>query len=150
MSGVWRSVRNGAVRTRRAVANASNTDTIRLAVTGLSRAGKTVFMVSLISNLLAMGRGVQGQRVNTLPKLAELLADGKRGSRLLSVEIEPSGVQRIPRFPYEAYRDGLAAGPAAVWPPFTEQPAMLALRLTVKRSTGMGSVKRLMFGAPIV
>ena len=42
--------------------HAFNEDHIRLAVTGLSRAGKTVFIISLIHNLLALG-----QRRNTLP-----------------------------------------------------------------------------------
>jgi predicted YcjX-like family ATPase len=32
-------------------------DRIRLAVTGLTRAGKTVFLTSLLANLLAAGRG---------------------------------------------------------------------------------------------
>ena len=39
---------------------------LRLAVTGLSRAGKTVFLTSLIANLLAAGRGAR-----TLPALDE-------------------------------------------------------------------------------
>ena len=58
-----------------------NESTIRLAVTGLTRAGKTVFLTSLISNLLAMGAGR-----NTLPGLQAALEH--RGSgRLRSVRV---------------------------------------------------------------
>ena len=60
MSGIGITVRDGLHATRDGLWNAVNLDTHRIAVTGLSRAGKTVFLVSLISNLLAMGHGVGG------------------------------------------------------------------------------------------
>jgi hypothetical protein len=54
---------------------ALNETTIRVAVTGLSRAGKTVFLTSLIHNLVALGR-----RLNTLPALRNHL-EAASGSR---------------------------------------------------------------------
>jgi predicted YcjX-like family ATPase len=62
---------------------AINEASIRIAVTGLSRAGKTVFITSLIHNLLALG-----QRRNTLPRVHT--AFGVNGtSRLREVRIAP-------------------------------------------------------------
>jgi hypothetical protein len=49
-----------------------NEDRIRLAVTGLSRAGKTVFITSLIHNLLALGKGR-----DTLPALTRRLTSAR-------------------------------------------------------------------------
>ncbi|NOX73286.1 MAG: YcjX family protein, partial [Alphaproteobacteria bacterium] len=46
--GVARSVEDAAARTRRALFE----PVVRLGVTGLSRAGKTVFIPSLVANLL--------------------------------------------------------------------------------------------------
>jgi uncharacterized protein len=150
VSGLWTILRDGALTTQRIAWQAANVETVRLAVTGLSRAGKTVFLVSLISNLLAMGRGVQGQRLNTLPRLGEVLADGNGGSRLVSVEIEPSGVQRLPRLAYEAYRDSLAGGDEAHWPPFTDQPALLTLRLLLQPASYVGQAKGWLMGPRVI
>ncbi|MBR0656272.1 YcjX family protein [Plastoroseomonas arctica] len=112
----------------------SNVETLRVAVTGLSRAGKTVFMVSLISNLLALGRGR-----DTLPALRTALDDGAGRSRLISVAIEPSGVQRIPRFAYEENLAGLA-GAAPHWPAFTDQPALITLRIRLRQRQGIAGM----------
>ena len=146
VSGLWTTLRDGTLSAQQAATEAVTVETIRLAVTGLSRAGKTVFMVSLIGNLLAMGQ----RRLNALPALAALLDDGAGGSRLLSVRIEPSGAQRIPRFPYEANREGLAGGPQAHWPPSTEQPALLTLRLLLKPRSLLGQAKSWVLGPRVV
>jgi ABC-type transporter Mla subunit MlaD len=88
------ALRDGIHATLDATKSAVNVRTLRIAVTGLSRAGKTVFLVSMISNLMAMGRGVAGTRRNTLPELAKLLeGENGEGSRLIDVEIENSGTQ---------------------------------------------------------
>ena len=50
----WRVARRQAAA---ALHEAVNTETIRVAVTGLSRAGKTVFITSAVQNLLAMAEG---------------------------------------------------------------------------------------------
>ncbi|UPY38583.1 YcjX family protein [Sediminicoccus sp. KRV36] len=150
MSGVWAQLRDGTLAVGDAAWNAANVETYRLAVTGLSRAGKTVLMVSLISNLLAMARGTEGTRWNTLPKLAARLSDGKGGSRLLGMEIEPTGTQRIPRFDYEGLRDQMASGEAPAWPPVTDRPALITLRLLLAPSSLIGKAKGLLLGPRLV
>ncbi len=108
-----------------------NEDRIRLAVTGLSRAGKTVFITSLIHNLLALGRGC-----DTLPHLtARLSPDGT--SRLRSVEVLPAGAGVLPFFDYAAKLQGLAAAEPA-WPPRTEDLAQISLSLVIDRSSMLG------------
>lgn len=82
----------GSRRNRRDV----NEDRIRLAVTGLSRAGKTVFITSLIHNLLALGGGR-----NTLPRLNDRLSE--RGvTRLQDVQLLPAGAAALPCFEHAA------------------------------------------------
>lgn len=110
---------------------AINEDRIGLAVTGLSRSGKTVFLTSLIQNLLALGQGV-----NTLPAFAECLRnDGQ--SRLIGVEIMPAGASALPHFDQAAKRAGLT-GPHPVWPDRTEDLATISLMLTIVRTSGLG------------
>jgi predicted YcjX-like family ATPase len=121
--GLWTGLRDLALSARARAAEAATTETVRLGVTGLSRAGKTVFLVSLIGNLLALPRNL-----SAFPKLSSRLS-----GKLVSVEIEPSGLQRIPRFAYEANRRALAAGEAPSWPVATNLPAMIALRLVIRR-----------------
>jgi uncharacterized protein len=95
-----------------------------------------VFLVSIISNLLAMVRGAGGKKWDSLPHLREMLTNPQGQSRLLGIEIEPSGVGLIPRFPYEAFRDVMASGNGQGWPCSTKKPALITLRLRVEpRST---------------
>lgn len=131
--GVWTGLRDLALSARARAAEAATTDTVRLGVTGLSRAGKTVFLVSLIGNLLALPKNL-----SAFPKLAARLS-----GKLVSVAIEPSGLQRIPRFAYEANRRALAAGEAPAWPVATNLPSMIALRLVIRRKVVGKRVLRL-------
>ncbi|MGQ3031249.1 MAG: YcjX family protein, partial [Ferrovibrionaceae bacterium] len=108
----------------------TGTDTIRLAVTGLSRAGKTVFITSLIHNLLAVARGHRG----ALPRLH----DAGIGERLTGARVVPPAIEAIARFPYA---ENLAARAAAepAWPPTTADIAQISLELTVQRDpAGLG------------
>lgn len=147
-------MRDAALAVGDAARNAANVTTLRVAVTGLSRAGKTVFLVSLISNLLALGRGVAGERFDGLPQLRQRLADGKGGMRLRRVSLEPSGAQAIPRFAYETHRDGMASGGAPVgapvWPPFTDRPAFIALRLELAPEGVLGRARGLALGSRVI
>ncbi len=102
---------------------------IRLAVTGLTRAGKTVFLTSLVANLLAAGRG---QR--TLPALEQAA-----GGRLRAVRVVPAGVQSMPRFDVAAHLTALAADPPA-WPGRTDDLSTLELTLEVERRSWLGGV----------
>jgi len=143
----WANLRDSVIATGDAARNAATVDTYRIAVTGLSRAGKTVFLVSLISNLLAMVRGANGQRWNTLPRLMDKLVDSAGNSRLLDIEIEQTGAQRIARFDYEGLRDRLAGVGEAGWPPSTDRQALITLRLHLAPSSFMGRARDTLLGA---
>ena len=90
--------------------------TIRLGVTGLSRAGKTVFITALVHNLLHGGR---------LP-LFSPMATG----RIARAYLEPQPDDRLPRFPYEDHLAALTAGDDRHWPQSTRR--LSQLRLTVE------------------
>jgi uncharacterized protein len=102
---------------------------IRLAVTGLTRAGKTVFLTSLVANLLAAGRGSR-----TL-KLIETAA----GGRLRGVRLVPADVQNVPRFDVHGHLSALAMDPPR-WPDRTEDLSTLELTLELERAGLFGSV----------
>jgi predicted YcjX-like family ATPase len=103
-----------------------NETVIRVAVTGLSRAGKTVFLTSLITNLLALGKGR-----DTLPRLrAALTANG--ANRLRQVRIAANGATSVPRFDFARKLSDLAAGEPS-WPAPTEEIALIALELEIDR-----------------
>jgi len=111
---------------------ALNHDVLRIGVTGVSRAGKTVFIVSAIQNLLAMSRG------DSLPSLTRRLTDAK-GSRLMAVELEPPGVQEIPWFDVRE-RARLLGGADPAWPERTDDLSKLSVRLTLRRPSGLGNL----------
>jgi predicted YcjX-like family ATPase len=94
------------------------TPTVRLGVTGLARAGKTVFITSLIRNLAGGGR---------LPFLAAM-AEG----RIARAYLEPQPDDRVARFAYEEHLAELARDPPQ-WPESTRQ--LSQLRLTVEYSS---------------
>lgn len=102
---------------------------IRLAVTGLTRAGKTVFLTSLVANLLAAGRGRR-----TMPLLEEAA-----GGRLRDVRLVPSGQERLPRFDVAAHLAALAADPP-VWPGRTDDLSTLELTLELDRAGTFGGM----------
>ncbi len=70
---------------------------IRLGVTGLSRAGKTVFITSLVANLMDRGR-----MPGFLPA-----AEG----RILTAFLQPQPDDTVPRFDFETHL-GAMTGPA--------------------------------------
>jgi uncharacterized protein len=123
--GLLRDAAEGAERLGRSLIGR---DRIRLAVTGLSRAGKTVFLTSLVANLLAAGqRGEQRRR--TLPALERIL-----GGRLEDVRVVPADAEELPRFDATRHLESLAADPPR-WPDRTTDLSTLALSLTVRRMT---------------
>jgi uncharacterized protein len=148
MSGLWTNLGDGARSAGAAVVGkvrtTGTTSTLRLAITGLSGAGKTAFLVSVISNLFAMVRGADGNRWDSLPCLRKKLRNPQGQSRLLGIEIERSGAGLTPRFRYEAFRDVLAKGDA--WPLSTKKPALITLRLLVQPASKL----RAMLGPRVV
>src|ERR1700712_3217630 len=110
---------------------AVNEDVITLAVTGLSRAGKTVFITSLIQNLLALAA-----QKDVLPRLTQRLSD--RGvNRLRDVTILPAGISALPHFDHAAKLAGLSAA-EPVWPERTADLAMVSLALPLPRRSAFG------------
>ena len=110
-----RSLARGATA---AIESRLNETTIRLAVTGLSRAGKTVFITSLIQNLLALGQNAGGG-VNTLPRLVALLSE-HGGYRLRGVKVVAARAEKTAQFDFSGKLASLAAD-APSWPPRTEE-----------------------------
>jgi uncharacterized protein len=110
-----------------AIDTAVNESLIRLAVTGLSRAGKTVFITSLIHNLLALGQGR-----GTLPRLQACLeTDGR--SRLKHVRVLSAGAATVPSFDYPRKLAELASETPS-WPPRTDDLARITLDIEVDRN----------------
>jgi len=90
---------------------------IRLGVTGLSRAGKTVFITSLVANLMDRGR---------MPQLVAA-ADGA----IRTAYLQPQPDDTVPRFDYEAHLARLTA-PEPSWPDGTSRISELRLSLRVQ------------------
>jgi predicted YcjX-like family ATPase len=91
---------------------------VRLGVTGLSRAGKTVFIASLVHHLLHPNR----------LKLLSVLAEGRFDAAML----QPMPGGSVPRFRYEAVLQDLTgtANQAPRWPDSTK--AVSELRLSIR------------------
>lgn len=102
--------------------------TLRLGVTGLRRAGKTVFITSTLNNLLLAGR---------LPFL-DVLAQG----RYIGAQLRPQPDGAIPRFDYENHLAALT-GPAPAWPQATR--AVSEIRIALRYRPG-GLVRRRLGG----
>ncbi|HVY50539.1 MAG TPA: YcjX family protein [Devosia sp.] len=100
------------------------TPTLRLGVTGLSRAGKTVFITALVHDLLTGGK---------LPGFGPL-AEG----RLISARLAESPDAGIPRFAYEQHLAALT-GPAPFWPESTRRISELRLSLRFRSRGWLGA-----------
>ncbi|WP_421849248.1 YcjX family protein [Oricola sp.] len=95
---------------------------IRLGVTGLSRAGKTVFITALVHNLLHGGR---------LP-----LFDVAHSGRLVSATLEPQPDDGVPRFAYEKHVRDLVK--ERLWPESTRAISQLRLTLEYESANTLG------------
>lgn len=90
---------------------------IRLGVTGLSRAGKTVFITSLVANLMDRGR---------MPQL-RAAADGS----IRTAWLQPQPDDTVARFAYESHMARLTAAEPS-WPEGTRRVSELRLSLRVQ------------------
>jgi predicted YcjX-like family ATPase len=97
--------------------------TVRLGVTGLSGAGKTVFITALVHNLLHGGR---------LP-VFEALASG----RISRARLAPQPNDAVPRFAYESHLRALIE--ERRWPESTSRVS--ELRLVIEYQSAYGSVR---------
>lgn len=103
-------------------ASALTNPTLRLGVTGLSRAGKTVFISSLVHNLLNGGR---------LP-----VFEAMRSGRVSNVRLEPQPDDAIPRFQYEDHIQALVRD--RIWPESTRAISELRITLDYQSASGWG------------
>jgi predicted YcjX-like family ATPase len=99
---------------------------VRLGVTGLSRSGKTVFITSLVANLLDRGR---------MPQLSSA-AQG----RIVSAFLQPQPDDTIPRFEYEAHLQAMT-GKAPKWPQSTRSISQLRISFRVQPAGILGSMR---------
>ena len=90
---------------------------LRIGVTGLSRAGKTVFITSLVANLMDRGR---------MPALRAAASGAIRAAWL-----QPQPDDTIPRFDFERHLAALT-GPDPHWPEGTRHVSELRLSLRVQ------------------
>ena len=90
---------------------------IRLGVTGLSRAGKTVFITSLVANLLDRGR---------IPGLI-----GAANGAIRSAYLQPQPDDTVPRFDYETHLGALTSA-TPEWPDSTASISQLRVSLKVQ------------------
>jgi predicted YcjX-like family ATPase len=98
---------------------------IRLGVTGLSRAGKTVFITSLVANLLDRGR---------MPALSG-------AERIRAAYLKPQPDDTVPRFDYESHLACLV-GPTPCWPEGTRAVSELRLSFRLAPSGIFGGLRR--------
>ncbi len=104
--------------------------TVRLGVTGLSRAGKTVFITALVHNLVHGGR---------LP-----LFDAYQEGRLAEARLMPQPDDAVPRFDYEAHVKDLVE--RRIWPQSTKRISELRIVIEyesahyLKRRLGRGKL----------
>ncbi len=99
---------------------------LRLGVTGLSRAGKTVFITSLVANLMDRAR---------MPGL-RAASEG----RVRSAFLQPQPDDTVPRFDYEAHLAALT-GPEPHWPQSTRAVSELRLSFRLQDGGLMGAIR---------
>ncbi|MEM8730467.1 MAG: YcjX family protein [Pseudomonadota bacterium] len=99
---------------------------IRLGVTGLARAGKTVFITSLVANLIDRGR------------MTGLVAEAE--GRISAGFLQPQPDDTVPRFEFEDHLHALT-GATPHWPDSTRAVSELRLSLRVRPSGLLGGLQ---------
>lgn len=99
---------------------------IRLGVTGLARSGKTVFITSLVANLLDRGR---------MPGLV-----AQRQGRITAAYLQPQPDDTVPRFDYETHLAALT-GATPHWPESTRAISELRLSLQIQPGGLLGGLQ---------
>ena len=111
--GIWRQVE----QVQDSVSETFFEPVVRLGVTGLARSGKTVFITSLVANLLDRGR------------MPGLLAAAE--GRIEAAFLQPQPDDTLPRFEYERHLAALT-GQTPQWPDSTRAISELRLSLKVR------------------
>ncbi|MGR3321260.1 MAG: YcjX family protein [Pseudooceanicola sp.] len=99
---------------------------IRLGVTGLARAGKTVFITSLVANLMDRAR------------MTQLVANAD--GRISAAYLQPQPDDTVPRFDYEEHLAALTAADP-FWPESTRNVSELRLSLKVRPGGLLGGMQ---------
>ncbi len=99
---------------------------LRLGVTGLSGAGKTVFITSLVANLLDRGRMGRMQ--------------GVAAGRIEAAFLQPQPDDTLPRFDYERHLAALT-GSDPHWPESTRQISQLRLSFRIRPGGLLGGMR---------
>ncbi len=115
----------------------AGTATVWLAVTGLSRSGKTVFITSLIHNLLSTL-----QNPNRMP-----LLDVVGTRRLVSANLESTKAYRVPRFPYFSNVEKMA-GSSPDWPTRTLDISEIGIEIRFTPASTLGKLLSELTGSP--
>jgi predicted YcjX-like family ATPase len=100
--------------------------TLRLGVTGLSRAGKTIFITALVHNLLTGGR---------MPGFAPLTE-----GRFIGAKLAEYPDATVPRFAYEQHLETLT-GKDPSWPEGTKRISQLRLVLKYQSAKWYGGIR---------
>ncbi|OOF88671.1 hypothetical protein BKG94_05880 [Rodentibacter ratti] len=101
--------------------------TLRLAVTGLSRSGKTAFITSLINQLLSVNQTSR----NHLP-----LFEAAKNGTIIAVKRVPQQDLSVPRFDYESNINALSQQPPQ-WCQSTRGVSETRLAIRFQRQTGL-------------
>src|SRR5260370_25778218 len=109
--------------------------TVSLAVTGLSRSGKTVFATTLIHNLLSCAHNP-----NRMPLLGVV---GER--RLIAATIAGASANRLPSFPY---RDNIEKMAFPDWPAPTEGMSEIGVEVRFVPASALGRLVSEITGNP--
>jgi len=109
--------------------------TVWLAVTGLSRSGKTVFVTSLIHNLLSCAHNP-----NRMP-LLEVVAE----RRMIVASLEGARADRLPQFPY---RDNIEKMANPDWPAPTEGISEIGIEIRFTPAGTLGKFVSEITGRP--
>ncbi len=108
---------------------------LRLGVTGLSRAGKTVFITALVHHLTRLATGSAAEPHKSFP-VFRAHADG----RLLRAKLEPQPDYQIPRFTLEEHIASLTGGEKGAdsrqWPESTRRISELRVTIEFERTRG--------------
>src|ERR1700675_2849622 len=99
--------------------------TVRLGITGLSRAGKTVFITALVHGLVRGGR---------FP-----VFEAQNEGRIVGARLSPQPDDAVPRFDYENHVHALVAD--RVWPESTRR--ISELRLIIEYQSRSGAMRQL-------
>src|SRR5210317_847570 len=109
-------LRDSVEGTGEALTRAFSDPSLRLGVAGLSSAGKTVFITSLVANLMERGR------------MAAFSPE--REGRIEAAYLQPQPDDTVARFDYESHLAAMT-GPEAHWPIGTRSVSQLRLSLRV-------------------